>query len=143
MTQRTLGKGEFRISSDYLILLAELAFEYGISTQDLLQNSDLSGDFLLRPDLPIGHESALLIIDNYCRRAPKESALAFGRRMTFSKHGALGFAAQYSQSIDDAAETVLRYIATRVQLFDLERQRDNDVRQLFIRNKVPNSAAIE
>lgn len=141
MTAKSIGVGEYRVSSDYLILLNELAFERGISTALLLEGTHLPETFIFQPNLPVGHESALRMIENFCEKAGLASALEYGKRMTLSKHGALGFAAQYSATMTDAAEKVERYIATRAQLFELERDQDSNSRHLYIRTRFPDSRA--
>ncbi|TNC92083.1 MAG: hypothetical protein CSH36_06335 [Thalassolituus sp.] len=141
MTAKSVGVGEYRVSSDYLILLTELAFERGISTATLLEGTHLPETFIFQPNIPVGHESALRMIDNFCERAGLDAALEYGKRMTLSKHGALGFAAQYSETMTDAAAKVERYIATRAQLFELEREQDSNSRHLYIRTRFPDSRA--
>lgn len=145
MTTKSIGIGEHRLSSDYLILLAELAFERGISTAVLMEGSNLPENLMFQNNVPVGHESALRMIDNFCEQSESavDAALEFGKRMTLSKHGALGFAAQHSATIDDAADKVERYIATRAQLFELKRDHDSNSRHLYIKPHINNSRAVD
>ena len=142
MTTKNVGIGEYRLSSDYLILLAELAFERGISTAVLMEGTNLPENLMFQANVPVGHESALRMVDNFCEVAEPSAALEFGKRMTLSKHGALGFAAQYSATIEDAADKVERYIATRAQLFELERDHDASSRHLYIKPKLEQTRAV-
>jgi len=50
---KTIGTGAYSISSDYLILLTELAFERGISAADLLIDSGLPEQILFQPGVPV------------------------------------------------------------------------------------------
>lgn len=137
MTIKTIGSGEYRLSSDYLILIGELAFERGITMPTLLVDTGLPENLMLMPGIQIGHESALQLIDNFLQETDLATALEFGKRMTLSKHGALGYAAQYSQTMEDAAEKVIQFIETRVQLFELRRESDSTTRNLYISSRVP------
>lgn len=142
MTAKPVGHGDYQISSDYLILLAEIAFERGISAAELLRNTGLPESLLFQPNTPVGHESALAMLEQFCEITEDPSiALEFGKRMTLSKHGALGYAAQYSETMVDAAQKVVRYIETRTQIFEVERQLDEHTRHLYINLKVPTSKA--
>lgn len=119
---KILGQGIYHIAADYLILLTELAFEHGISGAQLLADSGLPEQVLFEPNTLIGHESFLVVLNRfYALTEDLGIALEYGKRMTLSKHGALGFAAQYSATIDDATLKVMRYIETRAQMFDLVR----------------------
>jgi hypothetical protein len=66
MTTKNVGIGEHRLSSDYLILLAELAFERGISTAVLMEGTNLPENLMFQANVPVGHESALRMVDNFC-----------------------------------------------------------------------------
>lgn len=136
------GRGHFRISSDYLILLTELAFERGISAKTLLQGSELQESILLQPGVLVGHESGIQVVENFCQQLQDPSAaLEYGKRMTLSKHGALGYAAHYSATMTDAAIKVMRYVETRAQVFTLQRYSDADVRKLYIEPRFDSPAA--
>jgi AraC-like DNA-binding protein len=63
-------------------------------------------------------------------------AVAYGKRMTLSKHGALGIAARHSRTTNDAASTVTAYMSTRAELFSVQRERDSDSRRLYVDLKV-------
>lgn len=141
MTTKTIGSGEYRLSSDYLILLGELAFERGIPMSVLLAETGLPENLMLMPGVQIGHESALQLVDNFLQETDIATALEFGKRMTLSKHGALGYAAQYSQTMEDAAGKVIQFIETRVQLFELRRESDPTTRNLYIASRIPDSRA--
>ncbi|AHK17742.1 MAG: helix-turn-helix domain-containing protein [Thalassolituus sp.] len=141
MTIKTVGAGDYRISSDYLILLTELGFERGISASELLKDTGLPETLLFHPDVSVGHESALKMLQRFCDLTNDLSiALEYGKRMTLSKHGALGFAAQYSETMVDAAQKVVLYIETRIQLFDMKRELDDNYRHLSITPKFDHPA---
>lgn len=130
---KVFGQGIYHIAVDYLLLLTELAFEHGISAAQLLDNAELPEQVLFEPSALIGHESFLVVLNNFYTLTNDLSiALEYGKRMTLSKHGALGFAAQYSATIDDATLKVMRYVETRAQMFDLVRMPGENVRRLSI-----------
>lgn len=130
---KTLGTGIYSISSDYLILLTELAFERGISGADLLAGSGLPEQILFQPGVPLGHESCVAVLRRFCDMTNDLSiALEYGKRMTLSKHGALGYAAQYSATMGDAALKVMRYVETRAQVFEIARSGSPGFRHLTI-----------
>lgn len=133
MTIKSIGQGDHYISSDYLILLAEMAFERGIATSELFADTGLDEQLLLQPDVSVGHESALAFVERFCLLTQDLTvALEFGKRMTLSKHGVLGFATQYSETMFDAGEKMTRYLGTRAQIFSMERDSDDQFRRLVI-----------
>lgn len=133
MTIKTLGRGDHYISSDYLILLAELAFEHGLALSQLLQHTGLDENLLLSPDTRVGNLSAIRFVERFCELTNDlQIAVDFGKRMTLSKHGALGYAAQYSETMSDAGEKVTRFLETRAQIFRMERQADEQTRSLLV-----------
>lgn len=137
-----LGQGIYHIAADYLILLVDLAFERGISGAELLANSGLPEHILFEPNTLIGHESFLLVLNKFQALTDDLNiALEYGKRMTLSKHGALGFAAQYSATIDDATLKVMRYVETRAQMFDLVRQHNSHQRCLRINPRFKDESA--
>lgn len=139
---KTIGTGAYSISSDYLILLTELAFERGISAADLLIDSGLPEQILFQPGVPVGHESCLNVIERFCNLTNDLGiALEYGKRMTLSKHGALGYAAQYSATMGDAALKVMRYVETRAQIFEIARASSEHHRHLTITPRFDNPVA--
>lgn len=128
------GEGQYSISSDYLVTLSEQAFERGMTLAELLKGSGLSTKVLLLQDVSIGHLSFLRAISNF--QAVDNnlwSALEGGRRMTLSKHGYLGYAAQHSHSLTEAADKLYRYISTRINFIEFERGQRSDRAELRIR----------
>lgn len=120
MKPEKFGRGEFSISSDYLISLSEQAFERGMTVAELLEGTGLAAEILLAQDVSLGHESFLQAIDNFrCHDGNFWTAIEGGRRMTLSKHGYVGYAAQNSRTLAEAAEKLYRYVATRTDLFIL------------------------
>lgn len=139
---KPLGSGTYRIASDYLILLTELAFEQGISGADLLAGSGLPEQILFQPGVPLGHESCVRVLRRFCDLTQDPAiALEYGKRMTLSKHGALGYAAQYSATMADAAIKVMRYVETRAQVFELTRSDSPGWRHLSIRPRFDDALA--
>ena len=130
---KTVGEGAYIVSSDYLILLSELAFERGIAATELWRDSALPDGLLFQPGVLVGHESALRVVSRFCELTNDLSiAIEYGKRMTLSKHGALGYAAQYSATMAEAADKVTRYVETRAQIFSLARGASEHERHLFI-----------
>lgn len=133
MTIRILGQGDHHISSDYLILLAELAFERGLSTSDLLKGTGLTEELFLSPDTSVGHRSAIAFIERFCQLTQEiRIAVEFGKRMTLSSHGTLGFAAQCSETMEEAGNKVTRFMETRAQIFTIKREPTPEQRVLSV-----------
>ena len=139
-TQVKVGEGNLTISSDYLILLLEFGIELGLKQGDLLLGSQLDANIVIRPGISVGDQSFLTVVANFRKQQPDMSlAVAYGKRMTLSKHGALGIAARHSRTTDDAASAVTAYMSTRVELFSVRRERDSESRRLYIDLEVENS----
>ena len=138
--QNKVGEGNLTISSDYLILLLEFGIELGIKQSDLLLNSQLDASIVIQPGIPVGDISFLKVVSNFRKLKPDMSlAVAYGKRMTLSKHGALGIAARHSRTTDDAASAVTAYMSTRAELFSVHRERDAESRRLYVDLKVERS----
>lgn len=136
-TQVKVGEGNLTISSDYLILLLELGIELGLKQSDLLLGSQLDASILIRPGISIGDQSFLKVVSNFRLQKPDMSlAVAYGKRMTLSKHGALGLAARHSRTTNDAAMAVTNYMSTRTELFSVRRERDSESRRLYVHPEV-------
>lgn len=143
MNADRVGRGRYGISSDYLISLSEQAFERGMSVADLLEGSDLEAGILLQQDVSVGHDSFLAAMRNFCEYDGNFwTALEGGRRMTLSKHGYVGYAAQHSQTLMDAAEKLYRYVSTRIEFFELQPGEDPDRAQLILLPLVDDSATL-
>lgn len=139
-TQVKVGEGDLTISSDYLILLLELGIELGLKQSDLLLGSQLDASILIRPGISIGDKSFLKVVANFRLQKPDMSlAVAYGKRMTLSKHGALGVAARHSRTPNDAASAVIAYMGTRAELFSVRRERDAESRRLYVDLEVERS----
>jgi AraC-like DNA-binding protein len=132
-TQVKVGDGDLTISSDYLILLLELGIELGLKQSDLLLGSQLDASILIRPGISVGDRSFLKVVANFREQQPDMSlAVVYGKRMTLSKHGALGIAARHSRTANDAASAVIAYMSTRAELFTIRRERDDESRRLYV-----------
>lgn len=143
MTIKTIGRGDHYISSDYLILLAEIAFEHGIAASELFADTGLDEALLLQPNTPVGHESGLSFVERFCQLTDDITvAIEFGKRMTLSKHGVLGYAAQYSETMVDAGDKMTRFMETRAQLFRMEKASDDQVRRLIITPRFASEKAV-
>ncbi len=143
MNTEKLGRGKHAISSDYLISLSEQAFERGMSAGDLLDGSGLSPRVLLLQDVSIGHESFLQAVTNFqALDGNIWSALEGGRRMTLSKHGYLGYAAQHSRNLPEAAEKLYRYVSTRIDFLNVMPGDRSDRAKVIIQPKVADSPAM-
>ncbi|WP_372764669.1 helix-turn-helix domain-containing protein [Litorivivens sp.] len=143
MNADRVGKGAYGISSDYLISLSEQAFERGMSVADLLAGSGLEAGILLQQEATIGHESFLTAMDNFCAHDGNFwTALEGGRRMTMSKHGYVGYAAQHSHTLLEAAEKLYRYVTTRIELFDLQRGEHPQRAELFLVPRISDSDTV-
>lgn len=132
-TQVKVGEGDLTISSDYLILLLELAGELGLKQSELLNGSQLGADILMRPGISVGYQSFLKVVANFrAKNSDMSFAIVYGKRMTLSKHGALGIAARHSRTTDDAASAVTAYMSTRAEIFTIRRDRGKHSRRLFV-----------
>ncbi len=143
MNADRVGRGRYGISSDYLISLSEQAFERGMSVADLLDGSGLEPGILLQQDVSVGHDSFLAAMRNFCEYDGNFwTALEGGRRMTLSKHGYVGYAAQHSQTLMDAAEKLYRYVSTRIEFFELRPGEDPDRAKLILLPLVDDNATL-
>lgn len=128
-----VGAGNLTLSSDYLILLLELGIELGLKQSDLLLGSQLDASILISPGISIGEQSFLKVVANFRqRRSDMSLAVTYGKRMTLSKHGALGVAALHSRTTGDAAVALAAYMSTRAQIFTIRRHIDADNRRLYV-----------
>ncbi|MFT5032590.1 MAG: AraC-like DNA-binding protein, partial [Bacteroidia bacterium] len=143
MNPEMLGEGCFAVSSDYLISLSEQAFERGMMVADLLDGSGLEASILLQQNASVGHESFLAAMRNFCEYDGNFwTALEGGRRMTMSKHGYVGYAAQHSRNLFEAAEKLYRYISTRIELFELRSGDRSDVAELTLRPRIDDDPVV-
>ncbi len=143
MNPRRVGVGCYGVSSDYLVSLSEQAFERGMTVADLLEGCGLEASVLLQQDATVGHESFLRAMKNFCEfDGNLWTALEGGRRMTMSKHGYVGYAAQHSRNLMDAAEKLYRYVSTRIELFELQRGERTDVAVLHILPRVDDGPVV-
>ena len=139
-TQVKVGEGDLTISSDYLILLLEFGIELGLKQSNLLLGSQLDASIVIRPGISVGEQSFLKVITNFRKQQPDMSlAVEYGKRMTLSKHGALGIAARHSRTTNDAASAVMAYMSTRAELFSVHRERDSESRRLYVDLEVESS----
>jgi AraC-like DNA-binding protein len=142
-SQVKVGEGDLKIASDYLILLLELGLELGLKQSDLLLDSQLDASIFIRPGIYVGDRSFLKVVANFRKQQPDMAvAVTYGKRMTLSKHGALGIAARHSRTTNDAATAVISYMRTRVELFSVHRQRDAINRRLYVDLEVESSDEI-
>jgi len=131
--QSKAGNGDLRVATDYLLLLLEYASEIGVKQSQLLKDSGLAADILMNPPAFVGHESFSKVVRNFIVHQPDlYRAVEYGKRMTLSKHGALGIAARHSRTTDDAAARVTAFMKTRAEIFDVERKRDDKERCLTV-----------
>lgn len=143
MNPERVGEGCYGVSSDYLVSLSEQAFERGMTVADLLHGTGLEASVLLLQDATVGHESFLRAMANFCEYDGNFwTALEGGRRMTMSKHGYVGYAAQHSRNLAEAAEKLLRYISTRIELFELQRGDRTDAAELRLLPRVEDSPVV-
>ncbi|MGM0563518.1 MAG: AraC family transcriptional regulator ligand-binding domain-containing protein [Pseudomonadota bacterium] len=115
-----LGDGEYSIVAEYLIALQEYAAERGVPPQAALRDSGLELNALVNPQARIGHLSMERVLHNVLDAINDPwLPLDYGRRLSFSTHGVLGFAAQISETLQDAAEMVVQYNKTRAEFDDM------------------------
>lgn len=116
-----IGEGEYGVAAEYLIALQEFAAERGVSPQQMLKDSGLSLSALVQPQAKIGHLAMEKVLRNMLTALPDPwIGIEYGHRMTIAKHGMLGFAAQLSQTLMDAAQLVVQFIKTRTEFEELE-----------------------
>jgi len=109
-----LGEGEFAVSAEYLIALQEFCSERGMPPQVFLESSGLPLSALIQPQARIGHHAFEQVIANVLAFFPDPLfAIEYGKRLSISKHGMLGFAAQSSSNLMEAAGLLVQYINTR------------------------------
>ncbi|EDY86901.1 helix-turn-helix- domain containing protein, AraC type [gamma proteobacterium HTCC5015] len=116
----TLGHGEYTMAAEYLIAMQEYAAERGVPPQVALRNSGLELSALINPHSRIGHLSMECVLNNIMDAIPDPwLGMDYGRRLSFSTHGVLGFAAQISETLQDAAEMVVQFNKTRAEFDDM------------------------
>lgn len=109
-----LGEGEFAVAAEYLIALQEFTAERGMPPQAFLAGSGLPLSALIQPQARIGHHAFEQVIFNVLDFFPDPLfAIEYGKRLSISKHGMLGFAAQSSSNLMEAAGLLVQYINTR------------------------------
>ena len=109
-----LGLGEYPVSVDYLVALQEFAAERGVPPQDVLMDTGLPPNILIKPGIRVGHVSMDRAIRNVLIQLDDPLLpIEYGRRLTISKHGVLGFAAQSSATLMDGARLLEQYMKTR------------------------------
>ena len=109
-----LGEGEFAVAAEYLIALQEFTAERGMPPQAFLAGSGLPLSALIQPQARIGHHAFERVIFNVLDFFPDPLfAIEYGKRLSISKHGMLGFAAQSSSNLMEAAGLLVQYINTR------------------------------
>jgi len=139
-TQVKVGEGDLAISSDYLILLLELGVELGLKQSELLLGSQLDTSIVIRPGISVGYKSFFKVVANFREKQPDMSlAIVYGKRMTLSKHGALGIAARHSRTANDAASAVVAYMSTRSEIFTIRRERNEENRRLYVDLEIESS----
>ena len=110
----TIGEGDFAISVDYLIALNEYASECGMTPQEVLRDTSIPLNTLIKPTSRIRHHSMDQVVRNVIKGLNDPLLpIKYGKRLTISRHGVLGFAAQSSQTLFDAARLLINFIQTR------------------------------
>ncbi len=138
MSNLLLGKGSYRISSDYIIMYSEAALEYGIPIPALLEGSQLPISIMLKPNVNIGHESFLRIVKNFLDYSGDFwSSLDVARRGTMSKHGILGYSMMLSNTLGEATEKFEKYYPTRFQLFQFDFNSSDESLQFSVSCRAP------
>lgn len=108
------GEGQYPVSVDYLIALQEFAAEKGVSANRLLANTGLSPSVLVRRGSRIGHLSMDQVVRNVDEALNDPLfPIEYGKRLTISKHGELGYAAQSANTLREAAFLIEQYFNIR------------------------------
>lgn len=115
MSQDVVGEGQHYLAGDYLAAIRDFALGKGINAKALLEGSQLSLDVLLNPPSRLGELSMNRVGSNLVNQLedPVSASIEYGRGLTLNVHGALGVAVQGAQSLLDASELLVQYIATR------------------------------
>ncbi len=108
------GEGQFPVSVDYLVALQEYAAERGVPPQQILEHTGVPVSVLVKRDARIGHLAMDRAVHNV-QKALNDPflAIAYGKRLTISKHGGLGYAAQSASTLWEAARLIEQYIRIR------------------------------
>lgn len=110
----TIGEGDFAISVDYLIALNEYASECGMTPQEVLRDTAIPLNVFIKPNSRIRHHSMDQAVRNVINGLNDPLLpIKYGKRLTISRHGVLGFAAQSSQTLLEAASLLINFIQTR------------------------------
>jgi len=109
-----VGDGEFAISMDYLVALQEYAAECGMPPQAVLEGSGIPLNALIKSNVRVRNESMDRAVKNVLEHLQDPLlAIKYGRRLTISRHGTLGFALQSCRNLLDACELLLQYVDIR------------------------------
>lgn len=109
-----LGEGDFAVAAEYLIALQEFTAERGMSSQAFLEGSGLPLSALVQHQARIGHLAFERVVHNVLKQFPDPAvSIEYGKRLSISKHGVLGLAAQNSSTLIEAAELLVQYVNTR------------------------------
>lgn len=109
-----VGEGSYAIAGDYLVALQEFAAEKGVTPQALLEGTGIPISALIKPHLRVGYESMDKAVHNLMTAVNDPLlSIEYGKKLTISKHGVLGYAAQSSQTLKDAAKLMIQFLNTR------------------------------
>lgn len=111
---------EALISIHYVAIFLQLMHEYGIDSSPILAGTQLSVSDCKNPDGLISFYQYERIIANALEKSKKpELGLIFGKQLNLMAHGDLGIVMMSSETIQQALEMGVHYLATRNPLIHL------------------------
>ena len=109
-----LGDGQYGMPMEYLLVLQEVAMEYGVPPQVIMKGTGVPLDALVQHEARIGHRSFSQGIKNLIETIDDPALpILYAKRMTMQRHGALGLAFQAAKNLAETAELLTKYIDTR------------------------------
>jgi len=113
-TVKIIGDGDFGISAEYLLAIYECAIEGGMTPKQIFQGTNIPYNTLIKPDVRIRHHSFNKLVLNVIHKLNDPVfPIKYAKRLTISRHGALGFGIQSSKTLKEAMQFLLRFIQTR------------------------------
>jgi AraC-like DNA-binding protein len=125
-TRRSAGSNQ-TIAGHYLATLCRLIDEDGTATSSLLKQHGFSLQTLEHAGFQLPWSRAAILFQALLPLAQDPSiGLRLGRQLNLRSHGFLGYAILSSRNIGEAIDLLIRYLRTRISLFELRLFREHN-----------------
>ena len=99
-----------RFPASYVAILSEMLKDYGHPTVPMLATVGLSNEYLDQPDASISDQQLRQLLQVAARiSADPALGLHFGRRLTLTSHGVLGYALMSCNDLMSALDLLMKY----------------------------------